>query len=1019
MANTFSFSTTTNRNVPRDITTTQGAMDAASDGSALVPGENGTNLPSVEKSNSGSTNTSAAGTAISASLSLPTDPLLAQQWHLGNTGGLLDLNVRGVWNPTEGLAYTGAGTRSVVIDNGFDYNHQDFDNYDQSLDYDYDQADLDPFGNSSDAHGTAVAGIIGAAADGTGAVGVAHGTSLIGYRTNNFISDFWLQNIRDAIRDAAMGAGADLANISQGIANDAASEFGAGYNAVRFDEIEASIGTAVNSGRGGLGMTIVKSAGNSRADDYDVNADDWSNDTRQVVVGAVDQNGFVSSYSSYGAALLVSGFGTPGQVVTTDRSGAAGYNATDFTSGFNGTSAAAPMVSGVVSLMYDANAALGWRDVQTILGASARQVGSEVGAGIAGSERYGWQFNGAKTWNGGGQHFSNDYGYGLVDAHASVRLAESWLLTGTAAATSSNQFTNTIDALNSAVVIPDGNATGLTFSGNAFFDDIVERVTVQMSFSTTYLADVELYLTSPNGTVSELIDDVAGNADFNGTWTFESQAFRGERAAGAWSVRVVDDAGADVLTVSDVVIQTLGAYTTDDRYIYTNEYSDYSGSFGHVSSVTDSNGGTDTVNASAVTTGSTIRLDGGIGAIDGVNTSFSNVEHAIGGDGNDNIVGSTGNNQLYGMRGNDTLNGGSGTDTLRGSTGNDSMNGGLGTDTAIYDDATSGVTVSLLLTTAQLTGGAGTDTLLNIENLSGSSFADRLTGNTSANLILGLEGNDSLTGNAGNDTLLGGAGNDSIVGGDGNDWLRGEAGTDTILGGNGNDNILSDGDGGRYFGDAGNDIMMSGLGNETMDGGAGVDTIDHSAWAGDYTYNMTTGTTDWAFELYTNFENVIMGSGNDLVTGSTLANTIMAGDGNDTVNSGGGIDWLYGGNGNDILDGGLANDMIIGGGGSDRFRFSSTLGASNLDSIIDFSLGDGDSFQLAASIFTTLGAPGILSPGAFGLGDAAFEASQRILYDVATGLLSYDGDGNGVLAKVNFAQLTPGLAINHDSFAII
>ena len=199
---------------------------------------------------------------------------------------------------------------------------------------------------------------------------------------------------------------------------------------MRFDEIETAIGTAVNTGRGGLGMTIVKSAGNSRSDLYDVNADDWTNDTRQVVVAAVDQNGFVSSYSSYGSAILVSAFGTPGQVVTTDRVGGAGYGTGDFTFGFNGTSAATPMVSGIASLMYEANAGLGWRDVQSILASSARHVGSAVGGGIAGSEKYNWNFNAAGTWNGGGQHFSNDYGYGLVDALAAVRLAETWLLGG-------------------------------------------------------------------------------------------------------------------------------------------------------------------------------------------------------------------------------------------------------------------------------------------------------------------------------------------------------------------------------------------------------------------------------------------------------------------------------------------------------------------------------------------------------------------------------------------------------------
>lgn len=343
---------------------------------------------------------------------------------------LLDLNVLGVWNPAEGPSYTGAGILTLIIDNGFDYNHSDFTNYSQYLDYDFVLNSLDPFGQSSDSHGTAVAGIIGAAADGTGAVGVAFDTEMVGYRVAALIGDDWLQDIRDAINDAAVSAMADVVNISQVIANDASSEFGFGYDSVRFDEIETSIATAVELGRSGLGMTIVKSAGNSRADSYDVNADDWTNDTRQVVVAAVDQDGFVSSYSSYGAAVLVSGFGTPGEVVTTDRTGAAGYNSTDFTSGFNGTSAAAPMVAGVVALVYEAEGGLGWRDVQSILAASARHVGSEVGGGIAGDERYAWAWNGANDWNGGRMHFSADYGYGLVDALAAVRLAETWLLAG-------------------------------------------------------------------------------------------------------------------------------------------------------------------------------------------------------------------------------------------------------------------------------------------------------------------------------------------------------------------------------------------------------------------------------------------------------------------------------------------------------------------------------------------------------------------------------------------------------------
>jgi subtilisin-like proprotein convertase family protein len=728
-------------------------------------------------------------------MALPTDPLLASQWHLRNaTPGLLDLNVFAVWDPTEGQAYTGAGTRTVVIDDGFDYDHVDIaPNYDTFLDFDFEFNTLDPFGSDFDAHGTAVAGIIGAAANGVGAVGVAHGTSLVGYRTAGIISDAWLQDIRDAIHHAAMSAQGDVANISQGIANDTGSAFGVGYAAVRFDEIETSIGTAVGSGRGGLGMTIVKSAGNSRAANFDVNADDWTNDTRQVVVGAVDQNGFVSSYSSYGAALLVSGFGTPGEVLTTDRTGNAGYVAGDYVGGFNGTSAAAPMVAGVVALMYEADTGLGWRDVQSILAASARQVGSDVGAGPAGFERFAWGWNGATTWNGGGLHFSNDYGYGLVDARAAVRLAETWRLTGTPAATSGNEFQNVMDVLNATVVVPDGDLGGLVFSGVAGFDDVVERVTVEMSFSTTWTGDLEVYLTSPEGTTSQLIADTGGSNDFNGTWTFESQAFRGEGAAGAWSVRVIDDAFGDVLTVSDIVIRTFGAFTTDDRYVFTDAYSDYAGIGGHATTINDTNGGIDTVNAGAVTTGSTIRLDGAFGAIDGVAVRFFGVENAIGGDGNDLLHGDGGANQLFGMRGADTIFGAAGDDFIRGGTGNDVITPGAGVDDTdagagndvVFDDdfvnfdvhrggtgtdridysrvafASGIVTINLSSGLTSVAGG-NTEQILGFENATGSMGGETIIGTSGANTLRGMDGADVLRGGRGADTLIGGRGPDTF-----------------------------------------------------------------------------------------------------------------------------------------------------------------------------------------------------------------------------------------------------------------
>ena len=96
-------------------------------------------------------------------------------------------------------------------------------------------------------------------------------------------------------------------------------------------------------------------------------------------MAAVELTGDITFFSTPGASTTVSAFGGF-DTFTTDRTGADGYEDGDFNSSFAGTSAAAPIVSGIVALMLEANSDLGWRDVQTILAYSARQVGSEVEA---------------------------------------------------------------------------------------------------------------------------------------------------------------------------------------------------------------------------------------------------------------------------------------------------------------------------------------------------------------------------------------------------------------------------------------------------------------------------------------------------------------------------------------------------------------------------------------------------------------------------------------------------------------
>ncbi len=162
---------------------------------------------------------------------------------------------------------------------------------------------------------------------------------------------------------------------------------------------------------------------------------------------------------------------------------------------------------------------------------------------------------------------------------------------------------------------------------------------------------------------------------------------------------------------------------------------------------------------------------------------------------------------MFGGAGNDTLTGTVGNDILNGGAGNDHMDGGAGIDLVSYGDAAAGVTVNLGLATAQNTGGSGTDTLLNFENLTGSNFNDKLTGNAGANRLNGLGGNDTLNGAAGIDTLSGAAGNDRLIGGAGNDSLDGGVGTDSF-------------------------VFDKGFGKDTITGfvasGAAHDTIDFS-----------------------------------------------------------------------------------------------------------------------------------------------------------------------------------------------
>ncbi len=179
--------------------------------------------------------------------------------------------------------------------------------------------------------------------------------------------------------------------------------------------------------------------------------------------------------------------------------------------------------------------------------------------------------------------------------------------------------------------------------------------------------------------------------------------------------------------------------------------------------------------------------------------------------------------------GGDTLNGGEGNDTLVAGSGYDTIDGGEGTDMVDYSTASSGVNVDLTNTDAQDTQGSGMDTITNVENVSGSDFADTITGDENANVIYGNGGDDTIIYGTGGDTVYGGDGDDviddaaGIQMGDYADTIYGEAGNDTIWTGGGAD-ILDGGTGDdTLYGEGGDDTLIGGTGNDTLNGGDGND----------------------------------------------------------------------------------------------------------------------------------------------------------------------------------------------------
>ncbi|MGO4571788.1 M10 family metallopeptidase [Microvirga sp. 2TAF3] len=396
------------------------------------------------------------------------------------------------------------------------------------------------------------------------------------------------------------------------------------------------------------------------------------------------------------------------------------------------------------------------------------------------------------------------------------------------------------------------------------------------------------------------------------------------------------------------------------------------------------------------------------------------IENAIAGSGNDRIVGNDANNMLSGNGGNDYLSGGNGHDTLNGGTEHDTLWGGAGNDTLYGEDGNDFLAGDS--GNDNLHGGNGNDVMFggtDQDTLWGGMGNDTLSGEDGNDFVAGDQGNDSLNGGNGNDTLYGGtdhdtlwggAGNDTLYGEDGNDFLAGDGGNDFMQAGNGDDLMFGGTDQDSMWGGAGNDTLYGETGNDVLYGEGGNDTL-----VGDQGNDLLMG-HDGDDKLFggTDQDTLWGGAGQDRLYGED-GNDFLAGeDGSDYLEGGAGNDTIYGGTGDDRINGGVGNDTLIGEAGRDIFTFNSALNATtNVDQIIFFNVAE-DTIELSRGIFGGFGASVSLATGS-----SANAWGAQIVYNKATGDLSYDADGLGGAAQIKFAVLAAGLDLTSKNFILI
>jgi len=431
-------------------------------------------------------------------------------WYL-NRGDKLDMNVQEAWQS----GITGKGIVITILDDGVERANPDLiDNYDPKASFDVNDNDGDPNPRydlvDSNRHGTRCAGEVSASANNSVCgVGIAYNSKIGGVRMLD-------GDVTDAVEARSISLNnqhIDIYSASWGPDDDGRTVDGPGNLAKR------AFINGIQNGRGGKGSIFVWASGNGGREHDNCNCDGYTNSIWTLSVSSATENGLIPWYSEACSSTMATTYssGSSGErkIVTTDL-----HNLC--TSGHTGTSASAPMAAGVIALVLEAKPDLTWRDVQHITVRNCH---------VANLRATDWNTNAM------GRNFSHSFGYGIMDASGMVRTARSWKNVP-------EQKSSAVNADIGVVVIPASSSRSakmeVTDSGDVNF---LEHVQAHITLTAARRGDVQLFLTSPGGTKSQLLarrPHDSSRAGFQ-DWPFLTVFSWGENPVGSWQLEIQND----------------------------------------------------------------------------------------------------------------------------------------------------------------------------------------------------------------------------------------------------------------------------------------------------------------------------------------------------------------------------------------------------------------------------------------------------------------------------------------------